>query len=79
MPAYPKWKRLYDAALCEEDPVRLRGRLRAAEVAMTSAAQAMLNKSKDADAEYEELITAMRDLYEYGLTKGINVPGGTSQ
>jgi hypothetical protein len=76
MPAYPKWKRLYDAVLCEEDPVRLRRRLRAAEVAMTSAAHAMLN-SKDNAKEYEELMTAMRYLYEYGLSKGINVPGGT--
>ena len=69
MPAYPKWKRLYDLALSEEDPVRLRPRLRAAEVAMTGAAHAMLNR-KDNTKEYEELMTAMRYLYEIRIEQG---------
>jgi hypothetical protein len=69
MSAYPKWKRLYDDALSENDAVRLESRLRAADVAMTTAARALLN-IKGKDDEYHELMTAMRDLYEYRLSKG---------
>lgn len=63
-PGASKWKQLYALALKEDNPVRLRPRLLAAEVAMTSAAQAMLNSSDDLEADYQELMTAMRELYE---------------
>lgn len=76
MKADPKWKRLYESALAENDPARLGKCLRDAEVAMTSAAQAMLNDS-NATPGYEELMTAMLKLYEHGLRKGINIPEGT--
>jgi hypothetical protein len=74
-----KWKQLYALAMKEDNPVRLRPRLLGAEVAMTSAAQAMLNSSEDSQDAYQELMTAMQELYEHGLRKGINVPGGTFQ
>ena len=76
MSADPKWRRLYEAAMAENNPLRLRKCLQDAEVAMTSAAQAMLNSS-DATLGYEELMRAMLKLYEHGLSKGINIPGGT--
>jgi hypothetical protein len=76
MSALPRWKRLYEAALAENDALVLKTRLRAAEIAMTSSAQAMLN-SKEGQSEYEELMVAMRSLYEHALRNGVNVPGGT--
>jgi hypothetical protein len=74
--AKPRSKLLYDAALAEREPLLLRTRLRAAEVAMTRAAQLNLN-SKEGVQEYEELIAAMRALYENALRHGMNVSGGT--
>ena len=62
--------------MAENDPLLLKRRLRTAEIAMTRAAEGILN-SKASEQEYQELITAMRRLYEHGLRNGVNVPGGT--
>ena len=72
----PPWKRLYERAMSENDPLLLRTRLHAAEISMTRAAQGILN-SKEGSMEYEELMVAMRSLYEHGLRNGVNIPGGT--
>ena len=76
MNALPHWKHLYEAALAENDPLPLKARLYAAEVAMTRAAQEMLN-SEEGVPEYLELMASMRTLYEHALRKGVNLPGGT--
>ena len=76
MSLIPRWKRLYEAALAENDSLVLKTRVRAAEIAMTSATQDMLN-SKNGTNDYEELMVAMRCLYEHALRNGVNVPGGT--
>ena len=71
-----RWEPLYKAALAENDPLFLKTRLRAAEVAMTRAAQQLLN-TNEATQEYAKLMAAMRTLYEHALRKGVNLPGGT--
>ena len=76
MSAIPRWKRLYQTAMAENDPLVLKTLVRAAEIAMTSSAQAILN-SKEGTKDYEELMVAMRRLYEHSLRNGVNVPGGT--
>jgi len=75
-PDKPPWKSMFEAALAENSPMRLGRLLWTAEVAMTRAAEEMMNLGSS-PPEYEELMTAMRVLYEHGLRKGINVPGGT--
>ena len=76
MSALPRWKRLYEAAMSENDPLVLKTRVRDAEIAMTSCAQAMLN-SQEGEKEYEELMVSMRSLYGHALRNGVNIPGGT--
>jgi hypothetical protein len=76
-PEKPAWKALFEAALAENRPTkRLARLLRTAEVAMTRAAQDMMNAGSS-QPEYDELMLAMRVLYEHGLRKGMNVPEGT--
>ena len=70
------WKRLYETAMAEQQPSRLKRHHRAAECAMTAAAQDMLNGEGTA-LDYEELSSAMRKLYEHALRKGVNIPSGT--
>ena len=54
----------------------LKTRLRAAELAMTRAAQKMLNRDGRIE-EYLNLMASMRILYEHALRRGVNLPGGT--
>jgi hypothetical protein len=56
----------------------LKTRLRAAEVAMTRAAQQLLN-TNEARQEYEKLMAAMRTLYEHALRKEVKLPKGYVQ
>jgi hypothetical protein len=75
MSAHSRWKRLYDVALSEKNPTRFTKSLSAAETAMTSAAQSMLNRNSTTE-EFEDLMLAMRALYEHGLKRGLNVSRG---
>ena len=72
----PSWKSLFEVALSENKPKRLRRLLRKAEVAMTRAAQDMMNAGWS-QPEYDELMMAMRILYEHGVRNGMNIPRGT--
>jgi hypothetical protein len=76
MSAALRWKALYEAALRETNPPRLRSRLLGAEVAMTGAAEEMLNEKNNSES-YDDLLEAMRTLYEHALRKGVNIPRGT--
>jgi hypothetical protein len=69
-----RWQRLYEAALGEKNPSRLKARLRAAEIAMTKAAEKGLNSRGALSSEaYEELMVAMRILYEHALSRGVKM------